>query len=509
MPQCIGARSGVRLFSLKAKTARDKLCWGPYVLICDSMLREGKENCTMMSFMNAVLESVFSKAPSSEAAENPPPSIDTVTGLLTRTGLMNAATRVLSRSGQTSHSYAAISVDLDKDNAGGGLLASDLVIKEVSLRIRSTVRSEDLVARTEDNEFVILMPSISSEIAILNISDRVLSAVSQPIIEENVQIYPSLTIGISTSNDDGNQVFEEVLYRSDLALKQAKLICRGAVHFFDSSIAADVDRRKAIERDLRVAVSNNELRLHYQPIYDIKNSVISHIEALVRWQHPELGLVPPMDFIPVAEASGTIQSIGAWVLQQAFADLHVLDDNGLEQINITVNLSPEQLKLSKIVKMIEQTGGAAVVHRGRVALEVTEDTILDERYQMGSKLQDLRKLGFQIFLDDFGTGNASIGRLRNANFDAIKIDRSLITNIEQNDADLAIVRSILYLAASLNLTVVAEGVETAACCHLLASENCRYAQGYYFSKPLPLPDIIEVIQQRFEMSNLAKALTSI
>lgn len=462
----------------------------------------------MMSIMNAVLERVFSKVVARESPEYPPPSIDSVTGLLTRTGLINAASRILSRSGQATQSYAAISVDLDKDKSDSDLLKSELVIREVAHRIRSSIRSDDLVARTEDNEFVILMPSISSEIAILNISDRILSAVSQPIVEENVQVYPSLTIGISTSSGKDSPVFEEVLYRSDLALKQAKLICRGAVHFFDSNIATQVDRRREIERDLRVAVINNELRLHYQPIYDIENSVISHIEALVRWQHPELGLVQPNDFIPVAEASGTVHAIGVWVLQQALSDLNILDENGLDQICVTVNLSPEQLKLGKIVELIQQTGGAATAHRGRIALEVTEDAILDERYQMTAKLQELRRSGFQIFLDDFGTGNASIGRLRNSNFDAIKIDRSLITNIEQNTADLAIVRSILHLAASLNLTIVAEGVETAACCHLLASEKCRYAQGHYFSKPLPLCDTIEVIKDRFETSKLAKALTN-
>ena len=465
---------------------------------------------TILSLMNAVLENVFAKASEQTGVEVSYPSTDNLTGLLTKVGLTNAASKILSRrDGPLAQSYAAISVDLDKNNLGSNPQEIDLVMQEVARRIRSSVRDEDLVARTDGSEFVIFMPSILSEAAVLNISDRILAIVSQPVDGGEVQLFPSLTIGISLSSENQNPVFEEVLYRSDLALQQAKLICRGAVHFFDSSLAADFDRRNEIEEDLRSAVNNNELRLHYQPIYDIKNSVISHVEALVRWQHPQLGLVPPTDFISIAESNGMIQSIGIWVLAQAFVDLEVLDASGLDDIVITVNLSPEQLKLGTIVESITQMGNASPQHRGRIALEVTEDVVLDERYQMTAKLDALKQAGFHIYLDDFGTGNASIGRLRNTNFDAIKIDRSLVTNIDQNQADLAIVRSILHLAASLDFTVVAEGVETQACCELLSRENCRYAQGYYFSKPLPLSETIEVIQQRFEASNLARILRSI
>ena len=462
--------------------------------------------------MNAVLDALFTSA---AIGENPGPgatSIDSMTGLLTKTGLMQAAAKVLRRAQCQSQTYAAISLDMDyfkQINDTVGHAAGDLVLKEVSRRIRISVRSEDLIARTGGDEFVILMPSIISEIAVLNIADRVLTEVSQPIINESVQLFPSLTVGIAMSCDSSDSSFEEILHRSDLALQQAKLICRGTVHFFDRNMAGELDRRRMIESELRKAVSKDELCLYYQPIYDIKRSTISHIEALVRWQHPKLGLVPPDDFIPVAEASGLIQSIGLWVLQRAINDIDILNNHGFASIDIAVNLSPEQLKLASIVNSILEMSSVYPHAATRIALEVTEDAIMDERYQMNSKLEKLRTAGFKIFLDDFGTGNASIGRLRKSSFDAIKIDRSLITNLDQNPADLTVLRSILLLASSLNVTCIAEGVETPDCLNILAREQCRYAQGYYFSQPRPLDETIEIIMERFETSNLATALWAV
>jgi diguanylate cyclase (GGDEF)-like protein len=462
--------------------------------------------------MNAILDTLFTHAGVGDSQPADATSIDSMTGLLTKAGLMQAAPKVLSRSLRKPNTYAAISLDMDyfkQINDTVGHAAGDLVLKEVSRRIRTSVRNEDLIARTGGDEFVILMPDIASEIAVLNIADRVLTEVSQPIINESVQLYPSLTVGIAMSCDSSDSSFEEILHRSDLALQQAKMICRGTVHFFDRNMAGELDRRRMIESELRKAVSNGELCLYYQPIYDIKRSIISHVEALVRWQHPELGLVPPDDFIPIAETSGLIQSIGLWVLQRAFNDVNVLNAHGLDDIDIAVNLSPEQLKLASIVSSITEMSASHPHCANRIALEVTEDAVMDERYQMSSKLEDLRQASFKIFLDDFGTGNASIGRLRKFSFDAIKIDRSLITNLDQNPADLAILRSILLLANSLDVTVIAEGVETPSCLNILEQENCRYAQGYYFSRPLPLDETIKVIHERFETSSLATVLQAV
>jgi EAL domain-containing protein (putative c-di-GMP-specific phosphodiesterase class I) len=197
------------------------------------------------------------------------------------------------------------------------------------------------------------------------------------------------------------------------------------------------------------------------------------------------------------------------VLSQAFRDLPLFDTPGLGDINMTVNLSPEQLKHSTIVKIIDEITNTHESYRGRIALEVTEDAVVDERYQMTAKLQELRTAGFKILLDDFGTGNASIGRLRRFSFDSIKIDRSLIANLGDNKADLAIVRSILLLADSLDVTVIAESVETRDCLDILASEGCRYAQGYYFGRPMPLDQTIDLISQRRETSTLAQIISPV
>ncbi len=436
-------------------------------------------------------------------------STDGLTGLLTKQGLFSVTAKVLSRNGRPAHDFAVISLDMDffkQINDTVGHEAGDLVLQEVARRIRSAVRREDLVARTGGDEFVVVMTGTVSEVTILNIADRVLNAVAKPVANDALQLYPSLTVGIAIADENECSTFEETLHRSDLALQQAKLICRGTIHFFDRNMAGELDQQRQLENDLRKAVRRDELRLHYQPIYDIQNSVISHVEALVRWQHPTLGLVPPGDFIPVAETSGLIQAIGVWVLSQAFQDLPALEAADLGRVGMTVNLSPEQLKHTAIVKTIEEIAAAHPEHHGKISLEVTEDAVVDERYQMTAKLQQLRSAGFRILLDDFGTGNASIGRLRKFSFDSIKIDRSLISNIEHNEADLAIVRAILLLADSMGVTVIAEGVETRECRDVLAREGCRYAQGYYFSRPLPLPETIDIIHQRREMSALAQAI---
>ncbi len=460
----------------------------------------------MSDLMRSVLEHVLQRSQSSPASASPPVGRDDMTGLLTKQGLMQAATRILHRTIGPPCSYAAITLDMDyfkQINDTIGHKAGDLVLQEVARRVRASVRTEDLVARTGGDEFAILMPDISNETAILNIADRVLNAVSQPIIDDGIELYPSLTVGIAVSDASSHADFEETLHHSDLALQQAKTVCRGTVHFFDRNMAGELDRRREIEYELRSAPAKGELRLHYQPIYDLQKSVISHLEGLVRWQHPTLGLVPPADFIPIAEASGIIQSIGVWVLSQVFTDLRRLDASGFDDISVNINLSPEQLKISSIVKTICDISDEHPDMTGRVALEVTEDVVVDERYQMNAKLEALRDAGFSIFLDDFGTGNASIGRLRNFRFNGIKIDRSLITNLDQNDADLAIVKSILLLADSLGVTVVAEGVETQTCLDILAAEQCRYAQGYFISKPHPLEETLQTMRDRLETSCLA------
>jgi len=442
--------------------------------------------------MKAILEDTLAERSDRKLVEIELPSIDPATGLLTKSGLMNATAKILAREGQNTGEYAAITVDLDNQGPATDVFESARITKEIACRLRSSVRSEDLVAHLNDNEFIIVMPSITSQVVVLKIAERILTAMSQPIVDGLVQIFPTLNIGISLSSDGRSPALEEVLHRSDLALQQAKAVCRGAVHFFDDSIAAQLDRRKEFEQDLRQVVANEELQLYYQPIYNVSSKMVSHFEALLRWQHPQLGLVSPTEFIPVAEAAGAIQSIGLWVLRQAVADLAVLDENGWGNAGITVNVSPEQLKHSKISEVI---ANVAAGHRGRIALEVTEDAVFDERYRMSAKLEALRQAGFKILLDDFGSGNASIGRLRSAKFDAIKIDRSLITNIDQNKTDLAIVQAILHLAENLKLDVIAEGVETRACFEILSAEKCQFVQGYYFSMPMPLQKLLSVIPQ--------------
>jgi predicted signal transduction protein with EAL and GGDEF domain len=311
--------------------------------------------------------------------------------------------------------------------------------------------------------------------------------VGQPVDYNGQMITTGLSIGIALSTDgpDG----ETILKNADLALYRSKADGRGTFRFFEAEMDARAQARRALEIALRQALSKNELEVHYQPQVDIYTDEIVAFEALVRWRHPERGLVSPVEFIPLAEETGIIHRLGEWVLRRACIDAAQWRDS----IRISVNVSPAQFRNQDLTHMVASVLKETAFPPHRLELEITESILLKDVEANLRTLHDLKRLGIRIAMDDFGTGYSSLGNLRSFPFDKIKIDRSFVTDLEQNADSAAIVHAILGLGHSLGIATCAEGVETKAQLTYLRREGCSEVQGYYYSKPKPLSEVAAML----------------
>jgi len=287
------------------------------------------------------------------------------------------------------------------------------------------------------------------------------------------------TIGIALAPDDGSDP-ENLLKCADLALYEAKSAGRGCYRFFDPQMTFAADQAQRLEADMHRALDSGEFELHYQPIFDVANNRICGVEALVRWQHPTLGLVSPADFIPLAEATGLIVPLGAWVLQQACRDASHFP----RHIKVAVNLSAVQFRKSDLLDTILCAMVDAGLPADRLEVEVTESVLLDKDVSCLTLLHHLKGMGVSIALDDFGTGYSSLGYLKVFPFDKIKIDRSFIKDMLEREDCAAIVRSVIELGRSLNMTTTAEGVETELQFEMIRAAGATFAQGYFFGHPV-------------------------
>jgi diguanylate cyclase (GGDEF)-like protein len=399
-----------------------------------------------------------------------------------------ALTRVWER-----HTMAAI-MCLDLDNFKNvndtlGHFTGDYVLKCVSSRLRSSLRDTDTIGRLGGDEFGIVITDLNDAESAGSVAWRLLDAVSQPIDLNGQRIDMTVSIGIATSAN-GDTTSERLLKDADLALYRAKAEGRATFRFFEAEMDARAQERRMLEMDLRHAVAEDQLELHYQPQVEIFSSEIMGFEALVRWNRPGRGLVSPATFIPLAEETGIIISIGEWVLRRACTDAV----GWPSPVRVAVNVSVAQFKdrdLAKTVaRILQETGLPA----GRLELEITESLLLKDVKENLSILQDLRDLGVRVSMDDFGTGYSSLMNLRSFPFDKIKIDQSFVRDIERRPDAAAIVRAILALGNSLGMVTCAEGVETEEQLSYLRTEGCVEMQGFYYSKPKPLADVVAMMR---------------
>jgi diguanylate cyclase (GGDEF)-like protein/PAS domain S-box-containing protein len=386
---------------------------------------------------------------------------------------------------------AVLCIDLDRfkevNDSLGHPIGDDL-LKEVARRLIECAREGDIVSRSGGDEFAIVQFGIENVSAASSLASRVVEVVGEPYDIQGHHLVIGASVGISLAPDDGIDS-DQLLKNADMALYRAKSDGRGTYRFFEAGMDARAQARRLLEVDLRAALLRNEFELYYQPIHDLKAARIVSFEALVRWNHPLRGLIPPENFIPLAEETGLIVPIGDWVLRRACADAV----GWSQEVSVAVNLSPVQFKNRGLVLSIKSALETSGLAPGRLELEITDSVLLQNSEATLSTLHKLRAFGIRISMDDFGTGCSSLSYLRSFPFDKIKIDRSLVQELASRDDSMAIVRAVTGLGKSLGISTTAEGVETNEQLALLRSEGCTEVQGYLFSHPRPAADVEKML----------------
>jgi diguanylate cyclase (GGDEF)-like protein len=367
-----------------------------------------------------------------------------------------------------------------------GHAIGDKLLQHVARRLEDRLDKSDLLARLGGDEFAILVRAERLG-AIDDIADLVIAAIGEPFQIDGHDVLIGVSIGISLAPEHADTV-EEMHRTADLALYSAKSQGRNRAVCFEPSMDVAAQERRQLENDLRVAITNNEMRVHYQPLVHIDTGTPTAYEALVRWEHPERGIVMPDVFIGVAEENGMIVQIGEWVIRQAIEDLATWE----KHIGISINLSPAQMRSPSLVSTMISALARNGVDSSRVCLEITESVLLQDSEANMDTLHKLRSLGIQIALDDFGTGYSSLNYLRSFPFDKIKIDRCFVNEIDSRDDCLAIIRSVVSLASSLGMTTIAEGVEREEQASLLRAEGCGELQGFLYSKAVPADQLTDL-----------------
>ncbi|WP_301021363.1 EAL domain-containing protein, partial [Rhodoferax sp.] len=419
---------------------------------------------------------------------------DQLTGLANRRLLHDRLNQAISSAQRHQAHVAVLFLDLDHFklvNDSLGHPVGDELLLQMALRLQACVRAEDTVARVGGDEFVLLLPNVATELAAAAMADKVIAALSKPmhIRGEELRVTPS--IGISLCPQDGADT-DTLLKQADAALYQAKKLGRATYRFFTKALNDDAQERLHMERHLRKALEREEFELYYQPQVNLHTGHLLRCEALIRWNHPTMGLVPPGRFIPIAEHSDLINQIGRWVMHQACSQAKVWQDQG-HALKVSFNVSARQfLHPDELLANLTSALACGVLPQ-HMSVELTESLLLDAQ-SMGPVLQRMHDMGVQLSLDDFGTGYSSLSYLRRFPIDVLKIDQSFVSHSDQNPDDVEMVKTIIGMAHNMGMTLVAEGVETAAQGMLLADLQCEVAQGYFFSKPVPLAQFEALLQ---------------
>jgi diguanylate cyclase (GGDEF)-like protein len=418
---------------------------------------------------------------------------DPLTGLPNRLSFEEDLDRALALLPR-GQSLAVLSLDLDNFKAVNDTLghpAGDELLKQVAARLRRTVRPGDRVARFGGDEFAVVQTGAPTPADMTALAHRIIEVLSAPYTIDDQVALVGTSIGIAIAPVDGDSA-DELLKKSDLAMYRAKSEGRGTSHFFEPGIDASMQARRRLELDLRRALARREFELFYQPIFNLERNEIIGFEALIRWRHPQRGLILPAEFIPLCEEIGLIVPIGEWVLRQACAEAATWP----ALMHVAVNISPIQFRGGNLYATVSRALSESGLAPDRLELEITENVLLSDRRATLAMLNDLRVLGVRIALDDFGSGYSSLGYLLSFPFDKIKIDSSFIRGIAEDRKALAIVRAVTELSARLGVSTTAEGVETAEQLDRVRSEGCTEAQGYAISKPQPSSGLRALLQAR-------------
>ena len=401
--------------------------------------------------------------------------------------------------GPSKHRAVAAYIDIDrfKDiNDTLGHEAGDKLIKAVGERLTGELRPRDLIARFGGDEFVILWVPAEPD-SVNALASRIAAAFTAPFLVNGQNIRVTASIGLAVAPDHGSTV-DELMRHADIALYEAKSQGRNRAVLFSPEMAEAVEHRRSIELDLRTAIDNDELTLHYQPIISCDDGEIRGVEALVRWRHPRHGELPPASFIPIAENAGLLPALGEWVLDRA-----MLDSKRWSNLEVAINLSPVQFRHVDLETSLRRLTIEHGVEPSRFVLEITEGVLLEASDHTHAILNAIRAMGFQTALDDFGTGYSSLAYLCNFSFDKIKIDRSFISRLSTADTSRTIIKSVVSLGRGLGMDIVAEGIETEFEAVMMMHLGCTELQGFYFSRPIDA-DAMEQLLRSYEPRTLSE-----
>jgi diguanylate cyclase (GGDEF)-like protein len=430
---------------------------------------------------------------------------DALTGVANRVLLMDMLKQAFSRLERMGGEFAVHLLDLDhfkEVNDTLGHDAGDELLCQVADRLRNNLRPLDIVARLGGDEFAIIQPIAARSDAAV-VAQRLLDVLMTPYVIKDHEVNIGVSIGIALAPEHGVGAIE-ILKSADMALYRAKSQGRSTYQYFDESIGLEAHHRISLSNDLRSALHNDELELHYQLIYSMDQLTPTSAEALVRWQHPRDGMISPAVFIPLAENSGLIGALGEWIMQRACLDALAFP----EGISVAVNLSPKQFLRGGVQQLIERTLLSSGLSPKRLEIEITESVLLENNKDTLCELRALRELGVKIALDDFGTGYSSLSYLQVFPFDKIKIDRSFVSGLPSNLESAAIITAIVQLADALNMETTAEGVETPAQLDTLRMAGCSSVQGYLLDRPKSRPELLLVLNSTkcgntFQLSQVA------
>jgi diguanylate cyclase (GGDEF)-like protein len=427
---------------------------------------------------------------------------DNLTSLPNRVFFNEILNKALSHALRYSKLIAVLFIDLDRFKAINDALGhsvGDEVLKVFAQRFSNSLRNGDVVARLGGDEFIILLNDIEHIKFAGTVAEKLLHACTQPVILNDNEFFLTASIGISIYPDDGHTL-EDLQRNADMAMYKAKKMGGSQYHLYTQEMNTEAHEHIKLEAALRKAITNNEFTLHYQPKFNLNNNLITGVEALIRWEHPELGLISPATFIPLAEETGLILKIGEWALRHACRANKSWQEQGYEPLTMAVNLSAIEFRHQNIAHLVSSILQETGLDAKYLELEITETAIMDDLNYTIIKLNDLRKMGVQIAIDDFGTGYTSINYLKQYPVNILKIDQEFIKGIPHNKNDMAITTAIIGLGHSLGMKVIAEGVETPEQMKYLADEQCDAVQGYYLSRPLTEQKILSLLNKVDEFS---------